>query len=206
MEATKNETLLATGELSWPRGERVTDRYGAVTIQLNPSGITPENADERLIANEMNESAGAADEYADFADAPAGKIGTLVAEVVEARESYHIGDLFHGFGPAKPEVGERVELGRGRLFVEEAFKEAGLTRLMVGLEPVEAARSYRGRALGTFEFWLDPERLYRCHAQTVRLYFAEETVCVDCGLERELDDNGLCASCEQQRRYDKASA
>lgn len=173
---SKTAVLLASGELSWPRGERVCDRYGVVTIQLNPSGLTPENADKRLIQNATNEQAGAFDSYADFADAPAEQVGTLVAEITEARESYHIGDMFHGFYPETPEVGERVELGYGMLFVEEAYREAGLPRYAVGLQPVEAlgAREFEGERIGPDVFWLNPRRLYRCHAQTVNLYFVPD--------------------------------
>lgn len=82
-------------------------------------------------------------------------LGHLVAEVVATRESTHIGDLFRGIFPSTPTVGDLISLGTGRLFREE---------YSVGLRPEEARDSD----------WLDPCALYRCHEQTVKLWFVAE--------------------------------
>jgi hypothetical protein len=83
-----------------------------------------------------------------------GQRGRLVAEVLATRPSTHPGDLFHGWHPTTPEVGERIQLGVGTLFFEELWEVAGL-------------RPDDGRET----FWLDPPALYRAHEQTVRLVF-----------------------------------
>lgn len=86
--------------------------------------------------------------------------GKLVAIIKENRESTHIGDLFHGFFPKKSEIGERIELGEGEIFYDR--DEYGD---MVGLMPKDNRST----------FWLNPEALYKCHEQTVELYF--ELIC-----------------------------
>ena len=78
--------------------------------------------------------------------------GQLIAKILEVRPSYHVGDLFRGIAPGGAVEGEEVVLGEGTLFYED---EA------VGLEPKQERNSD----------WLDPEKLYRCHHQTVELYF-----------------------------------
>lgn len=180
MSATKNGVLLAEGRLSWNRAERVTDRYGAVTIQR----AVPEEQERAyaIIANHgeaSSEDLTWAISYAaprscfdDFADAPVGQRGRLVAEVVAVRESAHVGDLFHGIATSTPEVGERIELGTGELFVEDVGHA-----MAVGLRPLEAlgARQYKGVRIGPDVFWLDPEALYRVIDQDVRLFFEGET-------------------------------
>ena len=97
---------IGTGVLSWKRGERISDRYGAVTLR------------------------GAADggELVTLARLKEGRAGQLVAYVVEGRVSGHIGDLFRGFFPpgAPPPTGQKITLGAGLLFFE---------RGAVGLRP-----------------------------------------------------------------------
>ena len=133
-------TALGTGVLNWPRGERVTDRYGFVTLFNAPA------AERVVLAREQI--------------APlVGLRGSLVATVREARQSMHIGDLFHGFQPppgGTPE-GTRIVLGTGTLTVAADSD----IDVMVGLTPDD------GRA----HFWLDPRALYRAHEQTVELTF-----------------------------------
>ncbi len=80
-----------------------------------------------------------------------GQSGTLSAQVLATRESSHIGDLFRGLRPSTPEVGDILTLGTGILFVERGTE--------LGVLPAD----------GRDADWLDPEALYRCHNQTVRL-------------------------------------
>lgn len=130
---------LGTGRLSWPRFERVGDRYGTVMLMADGDSFTEPSR------------------YVRPNNAPVGQRGTLVAEVLEARESTHIGDLFRGFFPETPEVGERIILGEGTFFTEETDFGA----LLLGLRPDD----------GRDSDWLDPPKLYRAHEQTVRLTF-----------------------------------
>lgn len=89
--------LLGTGQMSWHRGERITDRYGSIGLFVNHLTDTIELP--LAIDNE-------------------GKTGKLIAIVTEARKSGHIGDLFTGHGPSIPEAGEEIVLGEGTLFTE----------------------------------------------------------------------------------------
>lgn len=141
-----NETaiVLSEGTLNWSRYERIGDRYGAIHIETG---------------NEI---------YANFADAPLGTVGTLIAEVVEARKSGHIGDMFHGFSPETPDVGERIVLGTGTLFAEE-LDDYDITA--IGVRPLTETRDWNGASGGPDTFWMDPRALYRAHEQTVRLVF-----------------------------------
>lgn len=82
--------LIGHGQLNWPPGERISDRYGMV--RLNGVDIAPTHAGEQA---------------------------TLYAVVTEARKSRHIGDLFRGLFPSTPSVGDQIELGTGTLFFED---------------------------------------------------------------------------------------
>lgn len=82
--------------------------------------------------------------------------GQIVAEVLATRQSTHIGDLFHGLRPETPNVGEMIVLGEGH-----AFHKADEWGEAIGLKPLAPRET----------FWLDPKSLYRCHDQTVNLYF-----------------------------------
>lgn len=127
-------TTLGEGVLNWSRGERIGDRYGAIHLSSTPGG----------------------EDYATWQDAPAGTRGTLVAHVLQTRQSSHTGDLFRGIGPSTPEAGEEITLGTGTLFTE---MDDGVPR--IGVEPDD----------GRETDWMDPAALYRCHSQTVRLEF-----------------------------------
>lgn len=146
-----SEIVLGSGGLSWPSVERVCDRYGRVGLQA----VQPISAAD---AQGQGGAPGRLYPCGDWlpftlaAVVNAGMSGRLVAEVVEARESTHVGDLFRGFSPSTPAVGERVVLGAGALFFEGGC---------VGLRPAD----------GRDRDWLDPQALYRAHAQTVRLIF-----------------------------------
>ncbi len=78
--------------------------------------------------------------------------------MLEARKSEHIGDLFRGFFPETPEVGEEIILGEGSVFYMQEDD-----RIYIGLKPND----------GREKDWLDPKKLYRAHAQYVELYFKE---------------------------------
>jgi hypothetical protein len=127
-------TTIGTGLLSWHRAERVSDRYGSVNLYDGEDF----------------------DHEAPLDLTPVGQVGTLVAHVLDIRDSAHIGDLFRGFGPSTPEVGDVITLGAGRLFVDNDSDGTS-----VGLEPLD----------GRDSDWLDPTQLYRVHSQTVRLDF-----------------------------------
>jgi len=83
------------------------------------------------------------------------KKGRLIAEVIRTRKSDHIGDLFHGVFPVTPKVGENIILGDGALIVDDDA---------VGLIPND----------GRETLWLDIDKLYRAHLQTVKLYFEHD--------------------------------
>ena len=140
--------VLGEGVLSWHRHERVADRYGAVVLLQDTSD------------QEFGPVPGSEKGAADFADAPIGEQGTLVAEVIDGRMSGHIGDLFHGFRQTLvPKKKARFELGSGELFTEEAWDDV----LAVGVNPG-----------GRETFWLDPRLLYEIHNCVVRLTFEME--------------------------------
>ncbi len=82
--------------------------------------------------------------------------GKLIAIIKETRKSDHIGDMFRGLHPSTPEIDEVIELGEGTIFY--GVDEYGD---MVGLKPADNRE----------EDWLNPQSLYRCHSQTVELYF-----------------------------------
>lgn len=121
---------LGTGVFDWEREERISDRYGLVELFQEPGSLVKLHR----VTEQMH--------------------GKLVAIVREVRESHHIGDLYHGVRPDTPNVGERVELGKGAIF----FEDGG-----VGLLPDDDRTTQ----------WLDIHALYRLHNQTVTLYFEE---------------------------------
>ncbi len=123
---------LGSGILTWDPCEPVTDRYGSVYLMDEDTSLTCQ-----------------------LETGPAGRCGSLVAQVLVARTSRHIGDLYHGVYPSTPRVGERITLGTGRLFFEND---------RVGLQPDDNRES----------LWLDIEALYRVHEQTVELCFESE--------------------------------
>lgn len=131
---------LGTGWLQWPRVERVSDRYGTI----------------RLFKFDPNENETSFVDYPP--NLPMGKYGKLIAEVIETQESSHIGDLLRGLFPQTPEIGEKMVLGEGILFVEVDEYSP-----VIGLKPLEERDSD----------WLNPEVLYRLHDQRVSLSFDE---------------------------------
>jgi len=142
-----DRVLLGQGTLTWSANERRSDRYGSV--YLIPDGRNSLcHAPSRSLVKE------------DVAHTLTGRYGEIVAVVLQARESTHIGDLFHGLFPEKPEVGEIIPLGTGRFFWERA-PEGGV---QIGVSPDAGDHRPKG-------WWLDAPRLYRAHEQTVQLFF-----------------------------------
>lgn len=140
-----NQHCIGEGRLTWNGVERRSDRYGSIyLIEEGHDSTTPEPS-RSLIDQEK---------VAEFK----GRRGSLVATVTEARDSTHIGDLFRGIYPSRPEVGEVIELGTGILFADELEYAPGIC---VGLKPDD----------GRDSDWLDPRKLYRAHEQSVKLYF-----------------------------------
>jgi len=129
-------TVLGEGRLNWRTFERVSDRYGSVGLWERGKEVV----DHHYLG-----------EILPIAPVVEGR-GRLVAEVLEARQSSHVGDFFRGFFPETPEVGERIVLGEGLVFFDEGH---------VGLYPEPHRESD----------WLNPEMLYRAHDQDVRLIF-----------------------------------
>lgn len=167
--------LLGEGELSWPKDERVSDRYGVVSLQVAGRRMS-ELEMHQMLASPANERIAAAnDVYCDFEDAPVGKRGLMFAEVIENRKPYHIGDMFNGFFPDPALVGERVDLGYGELIREEGWRDLDMPRMVIGLEPVMDEREFEDRKIGRGIFWLNPRSLFRVHAQVVKLWFQEAT-------------------------------
>lgn len=143
---------IGTGVLSWDGSERRTDRYGAIVLD---HGTYP---GERVCEARLDLPA---------LEALLHKRVRLVAVVLAARPSGHIGDLSHGIFPSQPDVGERVELGVGELDFETL--EWSPPVIAIALEPRD-----KRDVLTRETFWMDPRKLYRLHDQTVEL-FAEET-------------------------------
>jgi hypothetical protein len=137
---------LGTGILNWDGSERRSDRYGTVTL----SESTCEDKKTSFVTK-LN---------VDGIKALAGKKGTLIARVIEARESRHIGDLFRGLCQTRiPNVNEPFVLGVGTLF----YEKCSFAPLQLGVQP-EDKREHD---------WLDPQVLYEVHDQTVELFFNE---------------------------------
>lgn len=90
-----------------------------------------------------------------------GKKVKLTVEIVEARDSGHVGDLFIGIKPTKPVVGEFIVLGIGTLHVN--LNQVG--GLQFALRPKDGREMY----------WFDPNLLYKCHNQTVVFHMEETT-------------------------------
>lgn len=140
--------IIGEGVLTWFRQERIGDRYGAVYLGT-PSGQT-----HQFGGLDLEHGSKTLDQKQE------GIIGTLKAIIVEARQSSHIGDMFRGFKPNMPNVGDTITLGTGLLFFEEE-SEHGEPYYQVGVKPIDNRNTD----------WMDPQSLYNCHEQTVRLEF-----------------------------------
>lgn len=131
------------GILTWLKSERVSDRYGSVyLIEDGQTSLTGDD-DGKLPT---------------LWSPPAGEMGVLIAEVLDARESTHIGDLFRGLSPRTPKTGDIIVLGTGR-----AFTEVQADRKCIGVNPVKDDGSS----------WMNPRALYDCHESLVRLVWCK---------------------------------
>jgi len=145
--------VIGEGVFGWYRGERVSDRYGAVSLWAPDS---TEEVDKPDLAT----------------DSIVGKSGKIRAVIIEARESGHIGDFFHGLGPNKPKEGDVIDLGIGEFFSERNYKEE------VGVRPTH----------GNSVFWMNPNHLYRAHDSVVRLEFIEGDLEMDSWIQENEEE------------------
>lgn len=128
------DIMIGVGVLDWNKNERISSRYGSFYL-FNDVILRVPKALFHIKG-----------------------YGKLIGRIRENRLSNHIGDIFHGFFPEKPDVGDVIELGEGILFYDEDIHGE-----MVGLKPLDNREV----------FWLNPKSLYRCHSQTVEVYFRE---------------------------------
>lgn len=132
---------VGTGIFTWHASERRTDRYGYFFLH-------PSNYEETAyVLSDVNADA--------LAEMECRKV-RIVCRVLESRTSGHIGDLFHGIFPTKPDVGEVVDLGVGVLDLVPPTERIGT---QIGLIPDD----------GREHFWIDPNKLYHLHDQTVEV-------------------------------------
>lgn len=137
--------LIGRGILTWDMSERISDRYGAVYVVNSGNSLTP-TIDFAPMAVRLEHL---------------GLRCALKVHVIETRDSTHIGDLFRGVSPTRPEVGETIILGTGLLFTERGM-DRGTAYMRVGVRPFDDDRETD---------WLDIKALYRSHEQTVELYY-----------------------------------
>lgn len=96
---------LGKGVLTWNALERRSDRYGAVWLMDDGhTSLDPSEPNRLLNPDALRDVQG--------------KRGTLTAEVIEPRDSTHIGDLFRGLFPSRPVKYESITLGSGEIFIE----------------------------------------------------------------------------------------
>lgn len=138
--------MQATGLLQWERSERLSDRYGVIFLDAN--GYTPRvrgplrfpaRTVKRLTCRYVH----------------------ITAKVVARHHSHHVGDRYRGLLPSTPNVGEIVDLGRGRLSTDVYRRKPYFM-----LWPNDHRKTD----------WFDPERLFRLHDQLVVLTVTTTTV------------------------------
>jgi hypothetical protein len=140
METEKLETLphnaicVGHGVITWDRMERVSDRYG--TVKLLTDGTESQAKLRKTLSGR----------------------GRLIAEVLDARQSGHIGDLFRGLFPRTQKTGDLIVLGEGDVFYDEIHGD-----VCIGLKPTDSRDSD----------WLNPRALYDVHESLVRLIFVK---------------------------------
>jgi hypothetical protein len=144
IEGAGNMILLGKGVLTWNATERRSDRYGAVWLMEDGNTSLDPRTPERTLDGKALRSVN-------------GQRGTITAEVIDPRESTHIGDLFRGIFPSRPMKWESITLGSGEVFVEHDDHAGDV----VGIKPDD----------GRDKDWLNPHALYRAHEQLVELRF-----------------------------------
>ena len=110
----ENSTIIGRGVIDWRGQERVSDRYGTVTLFLDDG----------------------TDSQAPMNFPPEDERGTLIARVVDARKSQHFGDMFRGIFPRKPANGDIIVLGYGTAFTEVSQDNVEY----VGVQPIDDDR------------------------------------------------------------------
>jgi hypothetical protein len=133
------------GIFIWDSTERRSNRYGSF-----------------YLANETFHANAKATPYLMPVTALNGRKVAVSCQVVQNRESGHLGDTVLGITPTMPEIGEIVPLGVAILRIEPN-SEPHCTDIIV-MRPTDDRT----------QLWIDPRRLYRLHDQTVYL-FIEET-------------------------------
>lgn len=140
MSGDGRAVILGSGLLGWTAGERYTERYGAVHLRALDS-IPGEPAPARTVPFRGHDCRAIA-----WDAAPLGAGGTLAAYVISAT---HSRDTWGP--PVRP--GERVALGSGTLFAENA----GVP--VIGVRPADGRKTH----------WLDVMAMGRCSDHLVRL-------------------------------------
>ena len=136
-----NSILIGRGKLTWMKSERVSDRYGAVWLMDNES--------TSLSSDPVKPQP--------MWFPPPDQRGQLIAHVIDARESTHIGDLFRGISPTTPTISDIFLLGTGTASKEPVV---GIdTFLLTPTEPRDSD-------------WLNPHALYNCHESIVELIWS----------------------------------
>ena len=149
----QTNVFLGSGVLTWSKSERVSDRYG--TVWLMPEGnnsLTPS-----LVPNLLDEQAS----EVIAREKLKGVKGRLVAVITATRTSTHLGDLFRGYYPSTPEVGDRLVLSEG-VFFDEMCDAGGI---QVGVRNFDGDYN---------RHWMNPVSLYRAHEQSVDLFFVRD--------------------------------
>lgn len=138
-----SKVLLGTGVFMWDSPERCTQRYGYFfpSCDTNDGTVKVTPTFNKIEAFALN-----------------GKKVKISVKVAENRKSGHVGDLFINITPSTPEVGEEVVLGVGDLDIQSNPYQNGVYDL--GLKPFPKRSTY----------WIDPNKLYRLHDQTVEIY------------------------------------
>lgn len=135
--------LVGRGIFTWSKFERVSDRYG--TCWLMSDGDTS-------LSNGFKK--------AEMWFPINGERGQLIARVLDARESSHVGDFFRGLSPRTPKTGDILVLGSGEVFHED--QDGGICA--VGIKPDDGRESD----------WLNPRALYDIHESLVELIWVKE--------------------------------
>jgi len=140
--------VIGKGIFAWDGSERRSDRYGSFTLDkvgYDDNGYCPD----------------ASWTLGQSLSSLTGKYVKIKVEIIESRDSGHIGDLSRGIYPTRPEVGEKIILGIGEFFAsEENWSASGFS---VGVKPSD----------GRMSDWFEPEKLYRLHDQTVLVTISE---------------------------------
>jgi hypothetical protein len=141
----KKKIASCTGIFTWDGIERRSDRYGAVNISATDFDSTA-RVERKFDIDGLRQLVG--------------KRVSIKARVLAVRDSGHLGDLFRGIFPSRPDVGEVIDLGQGTLALEACSWDEFPA---IALKPPD----------GRQHDWYAPHKLYRLHDQTVELMVSE---------------------------------